>query len=371
MSNLLGDNYRLMIFGQSHSPMLGGVIEGLPAGIAPDMAYISAFMARRAPGGGGAAVNALSTARREADAAEIVAGLNAEGRTCGAPLTFLIRNGDPRSRDYDRLKDVPRPGHADYTAAVKFGGENDIRGGGQFSGRLTAPLCFAGALALTQLEARGVRVRAHIRSIAGIEDAPMDLAAPDLDAIAATGLPCVDPEAAARMAEAVQAARADGDSVGGEVECFVTGVPAGLGDPMFDGVENRLARALFGIPAVRGVAFGLGFEAAALRGSRHNDAFRMDGDRVATATNRHGGVLGGITSGMPIAFQVAFKPTPSIARPQMSVSLSRHTDEALSIQGRHDPCVVPRAVPVVEAAAACVVYDMLLGSRPPQFPTPN
>ena len=354
MGNLLGERYRLMIFGQSHSAMIGGVIEGLPAGMTPDMDFIRAFMARRAPGG------ALSTARRETDAAEIVSGLNEWGRTCGAPLTFLIRNSDHRSQDYARLRDVPRPGHADYTAYVKYGGENDIRGGGQFSGRLTAPLCFAGALAMQLLKEKGVRVRARVHSIAGIEDAPMDLAAPELDAISQDGLPCVDGDAARRMAEAIEAARAEGDSVGGVVECFATGVPAGLGEPMFDGVENRLARALFGIPAVRGVAFGLGFEAAKLRGSAHNDPFRMDGDRVVTGTNRHGGALGGITSGMPIVVRAAFKPTPSIAALQRSVSLSQGADSALSVQGRHDPCVVLRAVPVVEAAVACVLYDMML-----------
>ncbi len=355
MSNLLGDNYRLMIFGQSHSPMIGGVIEGVPAGVTPDLDFIRAFMARRAPGG------ALSTARKEADMPEIVSGLNEWGRTCGAPLTFLIKNADHHSRDYADLRDVPRPGHADYTAAVKFGGENDIRGGGQFSGRLTAPLCFAGALAMQLLRARGVRVRARVYSVAGIPDAPMDLARPNLDAIHDGALPCVDPDAATRMAAAIEAARADGDSVGGVVECFATGVPAGLGDPMFDGVENRLARALFGIPAVRGVEFGLGFEAANLRGSRHNDAFRMTDGKVVTDTNRHGGVLGGITSGMPVAVRVAFKPTPSVALPQDSVSLTRHENAPLRIHGRHDPCVVPRAVPVVEAAVACVVYDMMCG----------
>ena len=360
MSNALGEKYRVTVFGQSHSPMIGGVIEGLPAGVAPDMDFIRAFMARRAPGSREAVQSGLSTARRESDAPEIVAGLNEWGRTCGAPLTFLIRNADQRSRDYASLRDVPRPGHADYTAHVKFGGENDIRGGGQFSGRLTAPLCFAGALALQQLDAMGIRIRARIQSIAGIEDAPVDLARPDLDAIAASGLPCIDPEAAARMTEAAQRAREAGDSVGGIVECFATGVPAGLGDPMFDGVENRLARALFGIPAVRGVAFGLGFEAARLTGSAHNDAFRMEGGRVITETNRHGGVLGGITSGMPLAVRVAFKPTPSIARAQRSVSLSQGADAPLAIQGRHDPCIVLRAVPVVEAAVACVVYDMAL-----------
>lgn len=353
MSNLLGDSYRLMVFGQSHSPMIGGVIEGVPAGVMPDMDFIQAFMARRAPG------RALSTARREADAPEIISGLNEWGRTCGAPLTFLIRNADHHSADYSNLRDVPRPGHADYTAAVKFGGENDIRGGGQFSGRLTAPLCFAGALAMQLLQEKGVRVKARVMRVAGIEDRPMDLANPELDAISDGVLPCVDPDAAAHMAEAIEAARADGDSVGGVVECFATGVPAGLGEPMFDGVENRLARALFGIPAVRGVAFGLGFEAAELRGSQHNDAFHMDAGRIVTDTNRHGGVLGGITSGMPIAVRVAFKPTPSIALEQQSVSLSRREDAPLHIRGRHDPCVVPRAVPVVEAVVACVLYDMM------------
>ena len=354
MSNLLGDKYRLMIFGQSHSPMIGGVIEGVPAGVAPDMDFIRAFMARRAPGG------ALSTARREADAPEIVSGLNEWGRACGAPLTFLIKNADHHSQDYADLRDVPRPGHADYTAAVKYGGENDIRGGGQFSGRLTAPLCFAGALAMQLLGERGIRVKARVKSVAGVQDAPMDLAAPDLDAICGGALPCVDPGAARRMAEAIEQARGEGDSVGGVVECFATGVPAGLGDPMFDGVENRLARAIFGIPAVRGVEFGLGFEAASLRGSRHNDAFRMDGGAIVTETNRHGGALGGITSGMPLALRAAFKPTPSIAAQQRSVSLGRREDVDLRVRGRHDPCVVPRAVPVVEAAVACVILDMLI-----------
>ncbi|MBR0367690.1 MAG: chorismate synthase, partial [Clostridia bacterium] len=217
------------------------------------------------------------------------------------------------------------------------------------------------ALAMQLLREQGIQVKARVHSVAGIQDGPMDMVRPDLDAISGGRLPCVDPDAAARMAEAIEAARADGDSVGGVVECFATGVPAGLGAPMFDGVENRLARALFGIPAVRGVEFGLGFEAAKLRGSQHNDAFRMENGRVVTDTNRHGGALGGITSGMPLAVRVAFKPTPSIAQAQHSISLSRREDAPLAIHGRHDPCVVPRAVPVVEAAVACVVYDMMLG----------
>ena len=354
MSNRLGNRYSVQVFGQSHSPMIGCVIEGLPAGIAPDMAFIEAFMARRAPGG------ALSTKRKEADLPRVVSGLNEDGRTCGAPLTVLIENGDARSRDYAKLKDLPRPGHADYPAWVKYGGENDIRGGGQFSGRLTAPLCFAGALALGQLQAAGVEIRARVQRLAGIEDDPIDLARPPMDGLCAGPLPCVNPEAAARMAGAIEAARAGGDSVGGVIECWITGMPAGLGEPMFDGMENRLARAVFGIPAVRGVEFGAGFAAADMTGSEHNDAFRMDGDRVSTDTNRHGGILGGITSGMPLVFRAAFKPTPSIAKAQRTVSLSNSADAPLTIEGRHDPCVVPRAVPVVEAVAACVLYDLLL-----------
>ena len=355
MSNALGNKYRVQIFGQSHSPMIGAVIEGVPAGVVPDMDFISAFMARRAPGG-----DALSTARREADSPQIVSGLNERGETCGAPLCALIANTDARSRDYDALRDVPRPGHADYAAFVKFGGHNDIRGGGQFSGRLTAPLCFAGALAMQLLQARGVRVKARVQAIAGIRDMDVDLAAPPLDAIAAEGLPTVSPDAARRMAEAILAAKSAGDSVGGVVECFATGLPAGLGEPMFDGVENRVARALFGIPAVRGVEFGLGFAAAELRGSAHNDAYHMSEGRVVTETNRCGGVLGGITTGMPLIVRAAFKPTPSIALPQASVSLKRNQDAPLTVQGRHDPCVVPRAVPCVEAAVACVLFDLIL-----------
>ena len=334
--------------------MIGAVIEGIPAGVVPDMDFISAFMARRAPGG------ALSTARKEADAPQIVSGLNDRGATCGAPLCILIHNTDARSRDYDRLRDIPRPGHADYTAAVKFSGHNDIRGGGQFSGRLTAPLCFAGALAMQLLKEKGVAIRARVHSVAGIGDAPVDLAHPPMDGLCTGPLPCVDPDAARKMAEAVEAARADGDSVGGVVECWATGLPAGLGEPMFDGVENRIARALFGIPAVRGVEFGLGFAAAVMKGSAHNDPFRVEAGRVVTAGNNHGGALGGITSGMPLVVRAAFKPTPSIARQQPSVSLSRREDAPLVIQGRHDPCIVPRAVPVVEAVVACVVMDMMM-----------
>lgn len=354
MSNQIGNRFRVLIYGQSHAPSIGAVIEGLPAGFSPDWDAVHAFMARRAPGG-----SALSTARREADLPEILSGLNERGETCGAPLAMRIVNGDARSQDYAKLRDVPRPGHADYPAYVKFGGANDIRGGGQFSGRLTAPLCFAGALAMQLLEKEGVRVRAHIAQIENVSDVPMDFIHPDLDAIQPGELTVVDPAAGERMRQAILAAKSDCDSVGGVIECFAVGAPAGLGDPMFDGVENRLARAVWGIPAVRGVEFGAGFSAASMRGSAHNDAYRMEHGHVATETNRHGGVLGGMTTGMPIAMRVAIKPTPSIAREQPSVSLSRSENEVLAVRGRHDPCIVPRAVPCIEAAMSVVLYDLL------------
>lgn len=354
MSNLIGESYRVLIFGQSHAPSIGAVIEGLPAGFAPDWDAVRAFMARRAPGG------KLSTARRESDLPEILSGLNERGETCGAPLAIRIANSDARSGDYDLLRDRPRPGHADYPASVKFAGANDIRGGGQYSGRLTAPLCFAGALVLQLLEKRGIAVRARIARLAGVDDAAMDWVQPDLSRISDGELACVSPEAAEAMRAAILEAKADGDSVGGIIEAYAVGLPAGLGDPMFDGVENRVSRAMFGIPAVRGVEFGAGFAAAELRGSAHNDAWKMENGKVRTETNRHGGVLGGMTTGMPLIVRVAFKPTPSIAAEQRTVSLSERADRTLCVPGRHDPCIVPRAVPCVEAALAVALYDMIL-----------
>lgn len=357
MSNNLGSRYRVQIFGQSHSPMIGAVIEGIPAGVIPDMDAILRFMARRAPGG------AFSTKRKEADIPQIIAGLNEKGETCGAPLCINIANTDARSQDYDNLRDVPRPGHADYTAFMKFGGHNDIRGGGQFSGRLTAPLCFAGALAMQLLEKKGVKIKARIQRIAGISDTPVDFATPPMDAIPDAALPCIDGEATNRMAQAIDQARMDCDSVGGVIECFATGLPVGLGDPMFDGIENRLAAALFGVPAVRGVEFGEGFAAADMKGSEHNDPFRVDASgNIITGTNRHAGILGGITSGMPLVVRAAIKPTPSISREQDSISLKQNENAVLAVRGRHDPCIVPRAVPVIEAVVACVILDIMLES---------
>ena len=284
MSNLLGSKYRVQIFGQSHSPMIGCVIEGIPAGIVPDMSAISAFMARRAPG-----QSATATARREADAPQIVSGLNERGETCGAPLCALIANADQRSRDYDALRDVPRPGHADYTAAVKWGGHADMRGGGHFSGRLTAPMCVAGGIAKQILARRGVYVGAHLASVGTVADAPFPLrpTAELFGAVAARPFPAIDEDAGARMQETIAAARAQQDSVGGIVECAAIGLPPGLGEPLFEGVESRLAAALFGIPAVKGVEFGAGFGASRLHGSEDNDPFTMEDGRVVGVNAVH------------------------------------------------------------------------------------
>ena len=353
MSNSFGTRYRITIFGQSHAPSIGVVIEGLPSGFRPDWEEVGAFMRRRAPGG------ALSTARRERDEPEILSGLNERGETCGAPLCMRIQNTDSRSADYERLRDVPRPGHADYPAHVRDHGANDIRGGGQFSGRLTAPLCFAGALAMQVLKRRGIDVFAHVSEIAGIADTPFDPCDPQRPEVFEEGITAFDTEAAKAMRQAILDAKSEGDSVGGIIECAAVGVPAGLGDPMFDGVENRLAQIIWGIPGVRGLEFGSGFAAARMRGSEHNDPWVVRDGSILTRTNHHGGALGGMTTGMPIVFRVAVKPTPSIAREQISVSIRERAPERLVVTGRHDPCIVPRAVPCVEAAAAVALLDLI------------
>ena len=353
MSSSFGSSLKITIFGQSHAPAIGVCIEGFPAGFRPDFDALDAFLARRAPGQG-----AYATARREADRPEFLSGL-AEGQTCGAPLTAVIRNTDTRSGDYAGLKDVPRPGHADYPAQVKWGGAQDAAGGGHFSGRLTAPLCIAGGLCLQYLQARGIAVGAHIERIGGVSDRRFDPVQPELP-VPAGVLPVLSAPAGERMLAEIAAAKAEGDSVGGCIECAVTGLPTGRGSPMCDGMENRLARILCGIPAVKGLEFGNGFACAGLRGSENNDPYSMDGGAVRTRTNNAGGILGGLTTGMPLVFRAAIKPTPSIARPQESVSLSRRENTTLEIHGRHDPCIVPRAVPCVEAAAAVAILDALL-----------
>jgi chorismate synthase len=358
MSSMFGNRLKISIFGQSHSPAIGVCIDGLPSGFKIDFDELNMFMGRRAPGQA-----AHATARREPDAPEFVSGL-VDGMTCGAPLTAIIRNTDAKSSDYERLRDIPRPSHADYTAYVKYGTARDFRGGGQFSGRLTAPLCVAGGICLQLLSLENVYIAAHIAQIGNIADQnfdPVKINADELRALEKKDFPVLDADAGERMLALIEEAKKEGDSVGGIVECCAVGLPAGIGEPMFDGIENRLASVLFGIPAVKGVEFGNGFASAGLRGSENNDAFYMNGDTVQTRTNRHGGILGGISSGMPLLFRVAFKPTPSIAKGQNSVSFSRLEDTELAIEGRHDPCIVPRAVPCVEAATAAVLYDMIRG----------
>lgn len=322
---------KYIIFGESHGPAIGVALEGLPSGIALDMDFIASEMARRAPG-----QNAMTTARREKDAPEILSGVF-EGKTTGTPLCAVIFNTDTRSRDYAKLKTLPRPGHADYAGFVRYHGCNDYRGGGHFSGRLTAPLVFAGAVAKLILKERGVEVISRISNVAGIADPT--------------------PE---EMEAAILAAKADLDSVGGRIACAVTGLPAGLGSPDFGcNVEGIFSQYLFAVPAVKAVGFGLGTGFAGLRGSQANDPFYMDGDTVRTHTNHSGGVNGGITNGMPVTFEVTIRPTPSIAREQDTVDLSSGTDAKLAITGRHDPCIVPRAVPVIESAAALAACEVL------------
>lgn len=352
MSSTFGNALKITIFGQSHAPAIGVCMEGFPAGFTPDFDELNAFLAQRAPGQG-----AYTTARREPDRPEFLAGL-VRGHTCGAPVTAIIRNTDTRSGDYAAFTDVPRPSHADYPAQVKWQGAQDSAGGGHFSGRLTAPLCIAGGLCLQYLHARGIEITAHIERIGAAQDRRFTPTQPET--LAKAKLPVLDPDSAEAMLAQIAAAKAEGDSVGGCIECAVTGLPAGLGSPMFGGMENRLAQILFGIPAVKGVEFGSGFACAGMRGSEHNDPYFMQDGAVRTRTNHAGGILGGLTTAMPVIFRVAVKPTPSIARPQESVSLQRGEDAVLEIHGRHDPCIVPRAVPCVEAAAAIAILDALL-----------
>ncbi len=356
MSSEFGKLLRVSVFGQSHGRAIGVVMDGLPAGEAIDQEELLAFLDRRKPG-----KSPLSTARKEADLPVFLSGLE-NGVTCGSPLCAVIQNGDQHSGDYKALEQKPRPGHADYTAYVKWSGQADMRGGGHFSGRLTAPLCVAGGIAKQILARRGVYVGAHLDHIGCLYDQSFPLhPAPELfAAIAAKPFPVIDDQAGERMQAEILRAREARDSLGGAIQCAAIGLPAGLGDPMFDGVENRLAAALFGIPAVKGVEFGAGFSAAKLSGSENNDPFLLKDGAVVTESNHAGGILGGITTGMPLTLRVAIKPTPSIARPQKTVDLGTMEETELTIQGRHDPCIAHRAVPVIEAVTATVLLDLLL-----------
>ena len=319
------------IFGESHGPAIGVVLEGVPSGVEMDLDFIRAELQRRAPG-----KSALTTARKEADEPEILSGVF-DGKTTGTPLCAIIRNTDTRSKDYAKLKHLPRPSHADYAGAVRYGGFNDYRGGGHFSGRLTAPLVFAGALAKLILQEKGVIITSAISILEGTPDP--------------------SPE---EIEEIILAARKAGDSVGGAISCTVTGISAGFGAPDFGcNAEGIFAQHLFAVPAVKGIAFGAGFGFSCMRGSEANDPFYMEEGQVKTRTNASGGINGGITNGMPIVFEVAIRPTPSIAMEQNTVDLAEKKDAALVIEGRHDPCIVQRALPVVEAAAALASCELL------------
>ncbi len=357
MSSWKGKVLEVNVFGQSHSEAIGVVLSGLPAGVAVDADALSAFMRRRAPGR-----NRMSTQRKEADAVQWVAGI-VDGVTCGAPLTGLIYNTDARSQDYKKIADLPRPSHADWPAQVKFEGHQDVRGGGAFSGRLTAPLCIAGGVAKQMLAARGVHVGAHVASIATVSDRPLDPMGADVEALclaAEREIPVLDAAVADAMAQAIEEARLEADSVGGVVEAQACGLPVGLGGELFNGIDGEIARALFAIPGVKGVEFGEGFHASVLRGSENNDAYGRCEGKITPLTNRAGGVLGGMTSGLPLTVRVAMKPTPSIGKLQQSVSLSSGEISQYRVPGRHDPCIVLRAVPVVEAVVAIVLLDALL-----------
>ena len=356
MSSTYGENLKLSIFGQSHGPAIGMTLDGIPAGLPVDLEKLQEFLNRRAPG-----QNDWSTPRKEEDRPEFLGGI-LDGYTCGAPIAAVIYNKNTRSGDYSNLKNCPRPGHADYTAQVKYGGFQDVAGGGHFSGRLTAPLCIAGGLCKQWLEEMGIRIKARIDGIGDCFDAfvpdPLDI---PLEQIA-TDFPVFTPSAGEKMRQVIAQARSEGDSVGGVIECYITGLPAGIGEPMFGGVESRIAQIVYGIPAVKCVEFGSGLHAASLRGSVNNDQFYLSNGIPQTTSNHCGGILGGITNGMPVIFSVAIKPTPSIAHPQQTVNLKTGEVTTIEIQGRHDPCIVPRAVPVVEAAAAIAMYDLILGN---------
>ena len=319
------------IFGESHGPAIGVVMTGLPGGLELNMDAVAAEMARRAPG-----KDKTSTARKEADKVQILSGMF-EGKTTGTPLCAVIPNTDTRSKDYSKLTDLPRPSHADYTASVRYSGYADYRGGGHFSGRLTAPLVFAGAVAKQILAQRGISVTSRIDLLGGVAN-----------------------PTAEQIDEIILAAKADADSVGGAVRCIVSGVPAGFGAPdLGENVEGIFAKHLFAVPGVKGIEFGAGFGFANMRGSEANDPFVMEGDTVRTLTNHAGGINGGITNGMPLVFRVAMRPTPSIGKQQQTVNLSAKTNETLNIEGRHDPCIVKRALPVIEAAAALAVCEIM------------
>lgn len=352
-----GERIKLTVFGESHGEAIGAVLSGVPAGYKIDMDKVLVQMARRAPG-----KDKTATPRLEKDFPEVKSGI-LNGVTTGAPIASVIENTNTKSKDYSNLLDTPRPSHSDYTAYVKYGGNNDIRGGGHFSGRLTAPIVFAGAVLRQILEEKGIKIAAHISSVADVNDKPFNPVEIDDELISElnnSAFPLIDKSKEKDIREVVENARMNLDSVGGTVECAVVGMPEGIGGPLFEGIEGAISKAIFGIPAVKGIEFGSGFNGTLKRGSENNDAFEYKNGKVVTKTNNCGGILGGISNGMPIIFRTAVKPTPSISKEQESVNLKTGENTPLIVKGRHDPCIVPRAVPVVEAVAAIAVSDLLL-----------
>ena len=357
MSSVIGNKIKLSVFGESHGEAIGCVIDGLPSGIKLDTDKIDKEMARRAPG-----KDKTATARKESDAPHILSGV-LNGVTTGAPLAMTIENTNTKSGDYESLLTVPRPGHSDYPAYVKYGGNNDIRGGGHFSGRLTAPLVFAGAIAKQILEEKGIKIGAHISRIGSVCDKSFDkndISPQLLEELSNDAFATISAEKELEMRAVIESARLQGNSVGGIIECAAIGMPVGIGANMFDTVESKLSAALFGVPAVKGVQFGEGFGFAEMLGSEANDGYEIRDGKVCLISNNNGGVLGGMTSGAPIVFSVVLKPTPSISVPQRSVDLRTMENETLVVSGRHDPCVVPRAVPVIEAVTALVLLDLMM-----------
>ncbi len=351
MSSQIGEKIKISIFGESHGEAIGVLIDNLPSGEKIDEEELRLFMLRRQGGN-----NPYSTPRKEADEVKFLSGVYNKVTT-GTPLCAIIENNNTRSGDYN--PDIPRPGHADFTALSRYGGFSDPRGGGHFSGRLTAPLCVAGGILSQILARRGVKIISHIYSIGNITDTPFDAVSPDVSGIC-PDFPVLDSDVKEKMQQEIISAKENLDSVGGVIECAILGVPTGIGNPIWGGIENKIANTVFGIGAVKGIEFGIGFEASKLRGSSVNDPFIIEDGEIKTKTNNHGGILGGISSGMPIIFRTAFKPTPSIAKVQKSVDLSEMKETTLEIVGRHDPCIVPRALPCVESAAAIAIADLLL-----------
>lgn len=349
MASSFGENLKLSIFGTSHGPSIGMKLEGIPAGLPVDLQKLQSFLNRRAPG-----QNPWSTPRKEADVPVFESGI-AEGFTTGQAIVATIANTNVKKADYDQLKYIPRPGHADFTAWMKYGLDFDMSGGGPFSGRMTAPLCIAGGLCKQWLEEKGVRIGAHISFMGDIYDVPFDPLVPQFEDILSE-FPVLHKRSAEIMQGYITEAKDNNDSIGGTIECAIAGVPVGIGEPLFGGIEARIAQIVYSIPAVKGIYFGN----IGPTGSINNDEYIIMNNQVQTRTNHCGGILGGISTGMPIFFRVEMKPTPSIGKPQKSVNLKTMEEVTIQVKGRHDPCIVPRAVPVVEAAAAIAIFDFML-----------